>query len=454
MSSPGSQSKGLFYGWYIAAAIVIIAVVGNGARTSFGAFLLPMETHFGWDRSTISLAASIAFLLGGLSQPFMGQALDRFGGRNVIGLSLLVMGLSTALLSLTFNFFFLLFMFGFVSSIALSGASTTNTGAVLARWFRRRRATVMGLNTAGVSVGGLVIAPCAVFLIQRFDWRVSWAALGLAILVLAVPLAYLVLRENPRDMGLEPDGDPEPAGGGAAARERLRPPLEADVWHKAMRSPPFWQLTGALSVCGATTAIISTHFIAFADDQSVPAGRAAVIFGLMMFMNAFGSISVGILSDRFSPKNLLAATYFTRGMAYVVLLTFPAALGVWFQDMSRGILGVELLTAPGELKLWIFAFVAGISWIATNPPTTTLTADIYGLRVLATIGGISFLFHQIGGATTILLAGLLYDATGSYTLPFALAGSLLFPAALSAFTIKERKYSSRYQTAAPAPAPS
>jgi len=73
-----------------------------------------------------------------------------------------------------------------------------------------------------------------------------------------------------------------------------------------------------------------------------------------------------------------------------------------------------------------------------------LTADVYGLRTLGTITGMSFLFHQIGGFGSVWLAGVLYDVTGSYTIPFLIAGSLLFPAALSAFTIKERKYSTRY----------
>jgi len=98
--------------------------------------------------------------------------------------------------------------------------------------------------------------------------------------------------------------------------------------------------------------------------------------------------------------------------------------------------------------------VVGFSWVATNPLSSTLTADVYGLKALGTIMGITFLFHQVGGLAGVLLGGFLYDLTGSYTLPFAIAGAMLFPAALSALTIKERTYSSRYQTAAaPAAAP-
>ena len=86
--------------------------------------------------------------------------------------------------------------------------------------------------------------------------------------------------------------------------------------------------------------------------------------------------------------------------------------------------------------------------LATGSLTNTLTADVYGLRALGTITGVSFLFHQIGGLSGVLLGGFLYDVTGSYTLPFAIVAATLFPAALSVFTIKERKYSALYQAAA------
>ena len=145
-----------------------------------------------------------------------------------------------------------------------------------------------------------------------------------------------------------------------------------------------------------------------------------------------------MLSDRFNRKDVLAFVYFMRGAGYLILIL-------------PGLLGVPVLS--GDLGLWIFASVAGFSWVATAPLTSTLTADVYGVRALGTISGVTFLFHQVGGFASVLLAGLLYDLTGSYTIPFLLVGSLLFPAALSAFSIKERKYSVRYM-AVTAPAAS
>jgi MFS family permease len=103
-----------------------------------------------------------------------------------------------------------------------------------------------------------------------------------------------------------------------------------------------------------------------------------------------------------------------------------------------------VLVIPSPWGLWVFALLAGFSWVASVPITASLTADVYGLRALGTITGISFLCHQIGSFVMILLAGVLYDLTGSYTLPFAIAGFLLFPAAIIAFTIQETKYSARF----------
>ncbi len=276
-------------------------------------------------------------------------------------------------------------------------------------------------------MGALVLVPFAMYLLLATNWRITWAVLGLMVLVLAVPIALIFLRDDPAKLGLFPDGDaqpPEEAGGKDG--KPVRGPLEADGWRESFRSWPIWQMTASYFVCGATTSMLSVHFVPYALGLGVSPGRAALAFGLMMGLNVLGAIGAGLLSDRFSRKNLLALTYFVRGCAFILLLVIP-----------------------GEMSLWAFVAVAGFSWIATAPLTTSLTADVYGLKAIGTITGVTFLFHAVGGFVSVLLAGYLFDLTGSYTLPFAIAGAMLFPAALSAFTIRERKYSMRYVGPAP-----
>ena len=428
MQSTETTKKPLYFGWYVCAATVFIGFVSIGARNSFGVFVIPMSEEFGWSRFTVSIAAALGVLVNGIIQPFMGQLFDRTGGRKVIITGLLVLGISTILLSLTFHILFLVFMFGFIASMAQAGPALSNTAALMSRWFKRRRATAISINSAALSLGGLIMVPFSMYLLQATSWRVAWIGLGIIVLT-SLPLAYFFIRERPSDMGLNPDGDPSSSEDGANPRRReLKGPLEVETWRESFKSAPIWQMAGSYFVCGTTTFVLSVHFIPFAiEDRGISGTTAATIFGYMMGLNIIGALGAGLLADKIGgTKNWLALVYFMRGIAYIVLLTVDSVAG-----------------------LWIFASIAGFSWVATLPLTSSLTADVYGLKAMGTISGITFMFHQFGGFGSVLLAGLLFDITGSYVLPFAIIGALLFPAAISAFSIKERKYSARYQTAVP-----
>jgi MFS family permease len=178
----------------------------------------------------------------------------------------------------------------------------------------------------------------------------------------------------------------------------------------------------AYGVCGVTTAILTTHFIPYAIDRGIAPSTAATALGLMNGLNVVGVIVMGALADRCGRKNLLALVYAARGGAYALLLL-----------------------APDPWGLWGFAAIAGFSYWATAPLTTSLTAEVYGLKTLGTLSGITFLIHQVGGAASIQFAGFMRDMAGSYTLPLTMAGIFLLPAALSAFSIREQQYSAQAQ---------
>ena len=444
MTETTTRRRGVYYGWYMVVAAMLITAVTTGARNGFGVFVIPMSEAFEWNRTTISIAAGAGQLMNGVSQPILGHLFDKLNSRKVILVSLAAAGLATAALSLTFHFLFLVFVFSFALSVAMSGASIGTMGPLLARWFVRRRTLVLGLVAAGTSLGGLVLIPFSAFLVETFHWRVSWVALGGLVMCLVLPLGFIFLRNNPADMGLQPDGDPGQAPGGGPPPPRARGTFEVDDWRRSFKSPPIWHLSAAYTVCGVTVGVISVHFVPYAQEQiGVSATLAALIFAYLTGLNVLGGIGGGWLADRFGRKNVLGSVYALRGVAYLTLLGGMFAV-------ENGV-ALPLLGVPGVASLWVFATLAGFSWIASVPITTSLTADVYGLRALATISGISFLCHQVGAFGSILLAGALYDVTGSYFLPFAIAGSLLIPASISAYTINERKYSVRYQ-AAPAPA--
>ncbi|MEE8465398.1 MAG: MFS transporter, partial [Dehalococcoidia bacterium] len=379
MQTPEKTKKPIYYGWYLVAVCFFIVLIAAGARSSFGAFFNPMREDFGWSFGLTSLAISIGMLVGGLFGPIGGYLLDKLGGRTVILWGLVIMGASTILLSLTPNILFLILMFGIATSIGTTGAGTSTTIALLARWFRRRRTMALGLVTAGLSAGGLVMVPLAAYLIQATDWRIAWVVLGIIILGVGLPVAFLLLKNDPKEMGLLPDGDPEPPEGNSNSQaEVARTPLEAEAWTEPLRTAPYWQITAAYFVCGATTGIMSAHFIPYAQDKGMALTMAATAFGAMSFLNIVGVVIISALANKFPRKNLLGVVYALRGVGYAVHIVVPAPWGIWG-----------------------FVAIMGFSWIATLPLNTSLTADIYGLKYLGTLTGVTFLFHQVGSAGAI-----------------------------------------------------
>ncbi len=437
MAASNPARSGMFYGWFVVATCMFIAFLTMGTRNTFGAFVVPMEAEFEWNRTVVSWAAALGALLNGVTQPFMGYLFDRVGVRIVVIAGIFVVGASTLLMALTGSVWYLIAVFGVVAAVGQSGTSLTNTGAMLSKWFRRRRGLVIGLNASGMSLGGLILVPFAAYLITLIDWRLSWVVLGLMILCLGIPLAFVFLHDDPARKDLTPDGDPNPASGPAGSPGAATPPpqpLFAENWRQAFKSFPIWQMSFSYFICGSTTFMLSVHFVPMAVEEGINPQTAALIFGLMSGLNALGATGAGWISDRIGGrKNWLAAVYFCRGCGYVILVASLVVPGI-----------------PVLAGLLIFSVVAGLSWIATAPLTTSLTAEVYGLKSLATISGVAFLFHQLGGFSSVLLAGYLRDFTGNYILTFSIAAALLFPAAISAFTIRERQYSVRYQPAATA----
>lgn len=416
-----SARSGIYYGWLVTATTFVIALCSMGGGSSFGVFVIPMSEEFGWTRSSISFAAALGALVSGLSQPFMGRLYDNVGGRRLILASLVLSGLCTAVLALTTHLLFLIIMFGVIRSMVQSGSSLSTTAALLSKWFDRRRATVLSLNAAGASAGGLLLIPFTAVLIERTDWRLAWIVLGLLILVVAVPLAFVFLRDDPAEMGLRPDGEAQPAAG--SVRPGRTGPLDAASWRQAFRSWPMWQLCGGYFVCGFSIALVGTHFIPFVIERGFPATTAASAYGLMSGLNVIGVLAVGAFSDRWGRKIPLGSVYALRGCAFAALVLIP-----------------------GDWSLWSFVLILGFSWWATLPLTSALTADVYGLQHVGILNGVAFTGHQIGSALSIQLGGLLRDFTGSYELSFSIAGLLLFGASLASFAIRERRYSIRYQS--------
>lgn len=416
------SNDGIYYGWFIVAVGMFVALVSMGPRIGFGVFVIPMSKHFGWSRGVISLAGTMQALASGCSQPVLGRLFDKVGGRKVMLFGLITFAVCTLLLALTNNILYLIFVFGIVMAVAGS-AGTLNTAVSLAsKWFDRKRATAVSIISAGGSFGGIILVPFIAYTIPVVGWRNTWLILGSFILFLAVPLVFLIIKNDPKEVGRLPDGAMT-SPGNITQNVSKKGPLEVEYWSHALRSIPFWQLCGGYFVCGMTTTLMHTHYVPFAIEKGFSSSTAAIAFAVLSALNMIGVLCTGFLGDRIGRKNLLGFIYAMRAVGYSVLIMVP---GLW--------------------GLYGFAIIGGFSWLATVPLTTSLTAEIYGLKNIGTLTGIVFMSHQIGGAVSVQFAGSMRDITGEYTIPFAVAGAFLILASLASLSIKEDKYSSRRQS--------
>ncbi len=434
----GARRQKHFYGWNVVGAMFFGMFLVMGTRNGFGVFVDTWEREWGVTTGEISVAAAIGWIVNGISQPILGKIVDRYGGKIVVVISFIVLGIAYLLLAFIEGVLMLAVLFGGVISFFAGGVSPGTSGAVITRWFQRKRGVAMSMVAAGGSLGGLVMVPFLAQLMLATSWQTTWFVSGILVLVLGLPVSILIIRNSPSDMGVLPDGEARARDSQASAEQRIRAqslmrggPLGSEQWTEAFKSWPMWQLSIGYFVCGITTASISTHFVRWAISEGISQANAAWAFGILMGINAGGVVLIGLMSDYIQRHYLLALVYLIRGVAFVTLIVLP-----------------------GSAAMWAFAAIGGASWLATVPLTTGLTADVYGVRNVGMLGGLINFSHQMGGGAAVLIFGLTFDKLGTYDPAFAGGAIWLAIAGIVILTIKEKKYSVRYAPANPAPATS
>lgn len=364
----------------IMALAASAAAIAMGTRQSFGLFLAPMTLEHGWTAAGFGFAIALQVLLNGASQPLCGQLADRYGGRVVvIGGALLqaggILGMALAESLALFTFFA-----GLVMGFAVSAAGMPVIIATMTRMLpEEKRGRAAGLGTAGSSFGQFLVVPVAGAAIALFGWQGALIALA-AISLLIIPLAWTLVE--PRRAAVAADGQ--------SAFEALR---------TAFRSRSFWCLFFGFFVCGVHVSFLAVHLPGFVASCHLPLYVGAGAVSLIGLFNIAGSLISGELTQRWKRRELLVANYALR-----------AVLMGWF-----------MMAPKTTTTVFTFAALMGLLYLSTVPPTIALCARNFGTRWLATIFGLVFFGHQIGGFAGALLGGIVFDRTGSYDLMWLIA---------------------------------
>tara|TARA_B110000263_G_scaffold54413_1_gene45820 strand:- start:1077 stop:2345 length:1269 start_codon:yes stop_codon:yes gene_type:complete len=405
----------VYYGWLIVVALFLAMAIGIGTRQGFGIFVDIWETEWGVSVSSISIAASIGWLVNGLAAPIVGQLSDKYGPKIILIFSAITISISSILIATSFNIITLSIYYGFLLSFAT--ATGGPVGILLSKWFVKRRGVAMGAVMAGGSIGSLFFIPLLTFISLSFSWQLAWITIGTLGFIVVVPLFILVLKNDPSELkNISLDTNHE-----LDSSNIEEGPLWVNEWSKAYNSKPMWQLSIGYFVCGITTASISVHFIKWAISENISPSEAAFSFGILSAVNGISVFCSGYFSDKFERRYILAMVYFVRGLAFLFLILLS-----------------------GQIALWAFAIVGGMSWLATVPLTTALTSEIYGTKKLGSLVGLINMSHQIGGAGSVILFGLVFDYYGNYDLGLWVGVIALLIASAVSFTINERKFSSRF----------
>ena len=390
-----SEGK-LFYGWYIVGAgIIINMLMGGLIMHAFHFYVAELKAEFLWPATIFGLAFMITRIESGVLGPIQGWLIDRFGPQTMMRFGIISTTIGLLLFSqLDSQATFVGFYFIVAIGSSVGGFMTVSVAVV--NWFERLRSRALGYMSTGFAFGGFLAIPVGT-MIQEFGWRNTALVSAVLLFVVGQALTFLFVR-HPEDRGLQKDGGEVEARSSSmpasSHRHRDFTPREA------LRTRAFWGLALAH---GAPLLVISGVFVHFTllveEVDGLTAFHSGLAYGIMNAAQLVGQLGMGYLGDRFSKRMLL----------------IPAMFGHCFAAILLGF-------ASTYEAILIAAIVNGLAWGSRAPLITALRADYFGARYFGQIMGWSSIvmstFMTLGG----FISSVLFDATGSYEIPFIVLG--------------------------------
>jgi MFS family permease len=347
-----------------------------------------MVQQFGWTRAQVTSGNAVSKLVVGPVFGFIaGWIIDRFGPRRVMMAGILMAG--GALIGLgwvsTLGMFYLFYFFNALGYVC--GGPLPNQ-VLLSRWFDKSRGKAMGFAYLGIGIGGASVPWISHALVDHFGWQAALRLLGLLIVAVSLPLAFLV-KEAPAQ---------------SSAVSAMAGPAEVKSVFKSL---PFYLLTlGSMCSIAAVSGTQQNLKLFLSLDRHYSQTGAAQILSLVLSCSIAGRLLMGWLADHFSKK-------------YVMLLTYLlVAAGIPYLFLGRT-----------PLSIYASAAVFGVGLGGDYMIIPLITAEIFGMRILGRLLGVILTAGGVAEAVSPWLTGRLRDMTGDYsTSCFLLVGFALLGA--------------------------
>ena len=415
LAGPGRRLRGVYFGWYMIVAATITNMVMGAGLVGYlpGVFLEPMTEELGWSRAEFIISFTIGQFVTAATALAIGSRIDRRGGR---GLMLVGTSITVAALLLTAEVRELwqwVLLRGLIQPIGLGMAGSLVVNVALSKWFVRYRGRAIGIAACGFSLAGIVVPNSLTPIVDAHGWEAGWRVLALVAAALILP-ASLMMRRQPEDYGLRPDGRSPNAPAGSADAERERLDYVTSLTRgQALRTSALWLIVVAFGAVGLTLLGLVTQAIPLLTDAGFSRPTAAAMLAVLTVPGLLSRPFWGVAAERVDPRRLACAAFVALGTGVLVIM-----LGARAQSLP--------LVACG-----FFAMGSGMAGYV--PVQEIMWASFFGRRHLGAVRS-SAMPVAIGlGASGPVLVAYYYDRTGSYEGIFVVLSALVLASAALVF---------------------
>ncbi|MDI7261676.1 MAG: MFS transporter, partial [Thermodesulfobacteriota bacterium] len=358
----------------------------------FSTFVKPVSKELGWSMALVSGAFSLYRLEAGIAAPIVGFLLDRIGPRKLVFSGGIIMGGGLIYLSQVTN---VLPFYAAIITISLGWSAFAGSAVgnpLIGKWFVKKRGQAIGIYAASRGLSGLLV-PVVAYLIVLYGWRSALLIMGPLTCLIVLPLSF-ALKHSPEKYGLLPDGGR--SGHDAHRTEKTAEVIEVDFpVRKAMQTPAFWIITLCLFTHQVTQSAIFVHLIPYLIDVGIDPKLAASVVMSVTLASTLGRYGFGWLSDSFNKKWLLFILYILQ------------PIGVF-----------SLVQVHHIMDVIPFVLIYSTAYGGNAVVKAAITGDYYGRKNFGTIYGFIQGISTLGSIAGPLIAGLVYDMKGSYSLAF------------------------------------
>lgn len=403
----------MFYGWVIVAVLGLFSLMAVGlAGPNIAIFIAPMSDDLGWSPATFGWAQLARLESVIIAGPLIGRALDRFGPRYIFA----VVGLITSSLVVSMSYinseWQLIAIFAVTGLLGMGPTADLFVGSPVAKWFVRRRGLAMGIALSGTPLGVAIFYPLSQLTIDTIGWREAWRVFGIAGAIVIVPAALLLLRRQPEDIGMLPDGDP-PGQSISLGEEEIS---DSEIsWTRAevIRHPSFWLMVAGFTLFTYGWSTITIFRVPHFIERGLNPTIVVIAIAVDALVAIVVSISLGRLSDRIAPRYLLV-------------------IGVGGLIVSAS----SLIIVDNVVLLFTANIGYGFGFQTGHVAQSLMWANYFGRRHLGEIRGLTLPLIFGIGAAAFPATGLIRESTGTYTPAWVASSVALLIAAMLLVTIK------------------